>query len=154
VICWLSEALQMATCIITLGRQESSNEDGDWTWRRWVGFQLAIGFTGDPYLSGLSFDEQSLLAKAFLRALRTLKWTPAGTPDGMRPQPMVANTVRQATSLLGSAFRVNFKQSPFHNPDAPTLQPVIRSLMQAYTNEDPFDQAPTSNHPQAPAGHK
>lgn len=50
---------------------------------------------------------------------------------------MVANTVRQATSLLGSAFRGNFKQSPFHNPNAPNLRPVIRSLMQAYTNADP-----------------
>jgi hypothetical protein len=123
--------------IITLGRQESSNEDGDRTWRRWVGFQSSIGFTGDPFLSGLSFNEQSLLAKAFLQALRTLKWTPTGSPDGLRPRPVVANTVRQATSILGAAFRGNFQQSPFHNPNAPNLRPVIRSLMQAYTNADP-----------------
>lgn len=123
--------------IITLGRQESSNEDGDRTWRRWIGFQSTIGLQGDPFLTGLSFDEQSLLAKAFLQALRTLKWTPAGEPNGLRPHPVVANTVRQATSLLGAAFRGNFKQSPFHNPNAPNLRPVIRSLMQAYTNADP-----------------
>ena len=123
--------------IITMGRQESSNEDSDRAWRRWIGFQSAIGFAGDPFLARLSFEEQSLFAKAFLHALRTLRWTKAGQPDGLRPRPMVANTVRTATGVLGSAFRGNFQQSPFHNPNAPHLRPVVRSLLQAYANADP-----------------
>ena len=123
--------------IITMGRQESSNETGDRTWRRWIGFQASLGFSGDPFLARLSFEEQSLFAKAFLHALRTFSWTKAGEPNGLRPRPMVANSVRTATGILGSAFRNHFQQSPFHNPNAPNLRPVVRSLMQAYANADP-----------------
>ncbi|KAI2502402.1 hypothetical protein MHU86_12059 [Fragilaria crotonensis] len=123
--------------IITLGRQESSNEDSDRTWRRWVGFQGAVGFTGDPFLTALSFDEQSLFAKTFLQALRTFKWRTTGEPDGMRTQPVVANTVRQAAGNLGATFRGHFKQSPFHIPHSPNLRPVVRALLAAYTNADP-----------------
>lgn len=123
--------------IIYLGRQESSNEDSDRTWRRWVGFQTSIGYKSDPYLTALSLSEQNLMAKSFLQALRTFKWTPAGIPDGMRPRPMVANTVRQATSNLGATFRGNFKQSPFHIPHSPNLRPVVRALLASFTNSDP-----------------
>lgn len=123
--------------IITLGRQESSNEDSDRTWRRWVGFQSSIGYTGDPFLTSLSFEEQNLLAKSFLQALRTFRWSTTGEPDGMRPRPVVANTVRQATSNLGATFRGHCKQSPFHIPQSPNLRPVVRSLLSAYTNVDP-----------------
>ena len=50
---------------------------------------------------------------------------------------MVAGTVRTTTSLLGAAFRGHFKQSPFHNPNASNLRPVVRSLLQSYANADP-----------------
>ena len=120
-----------------MGRQEASNEDADRAWRRWIGFQSVIGFSGDPFLSHLSFEEQSLLAKSFLQALRTLNWTREGVPTGLRPRPMVVGTVRTTTSLLGAAFRGHFKQSPFHNPNASNLRPVVRTLLQSYANGDP-----------------
>ena len=120
-----------------MGRQESSNEDGDRTWRRWRGFQRSIGFTGDPFLADLSLVEQNLLAKAFLQAVRTCRWGPDGTPLGLRPNQVVANTVRQAASSLGASFRGHFQQSPFHLPGSPNLRPVVRSLLAAFTNADP-----------------
>jgi hypothetical protein len=60
-----------------------------------------------------------------------------GEPYGMRPRPVVANIVRQATSNLGATFRGHCQQSPFHIPQSPNLQPFVHSLLSAYTNADP-----------------
>ena len=50
---------------------------------------------------------------------------------------MVASSLRQATSELASAFRVNFRESPVHVPGSPHLRPSIRALLRALDNRDP-----------------
>jgi hypothetical protein len=50
---------------------------------------------------------------------------------------VVSSTVRDATSNLASAFRVQFQRSPFHVEGSTQLLPTVRALLKAYDNADP-----------------
>jgi hypothetical protein len=123
--------------IIFDARQEGSNESNDGTWRRWVGYCKLVDHGSDPLLFMLSLVEHELISRAFLSLYRTSNWNPDGRPTGTRSRPMVASTLRQATSELASAFRVNFRESPVHVPGSPHLRPSIRALLRALDNRDP-----------------
>ena len=109
-------------------------------WRRWIGFCTRAGDPDDPFLVVLFLDERELFVKAFLRqCYRTTAWTAAGCIAGVRSQPVVAGTIRQAASHLAASFRGNtMRDSPLHIKGGPNLGPfVVKSLFKAYENEDP-----------------
>ena len=123
--------------IIFDGQQESSNESYDRLWRRWKGYCDHVGYRGDVYLDKLSIDERGLFTKAFLSFYQTAEWSKSGEPSGTRAEPLVSNTLRQATSNLATAFRLSVRQSPVHVQGSSHLHPTIRRLLRAGDNTDP-----------------
>jgi hypothetical protein len=57
--------------IVSDGRQESSNESQDRSWRRWLGFCAKAGFASDPFLTALSQQEIDVVAKSFVSCFCT-----------------------------------------------------------------------------------
>ena len=123
--------------IIFDGRQEGSNEVHDRTWRRWEGYCKHVGYNGDPHLTLLSVNEQELLLRAFLDFYRVVEWNTHGRPTGTRKVPVVASTLRKATSNLAAAFRLHIGQSPLHLPGSSNMRPFVRMWLKARDNGDP-----------------
>ena len=118
--------------------RESRHEDADRVWRWWIGsFCRASGSGDDPFLSLLSHHEGKLFTKAFLQCYRTTDWSTSGEIVRDRQSPVVASTVRQATSHVAAAFRSNLRDSPLHIPNGTHLRPFVRSLLRAFENADP-----------------
>jgi hypothetical protein len=60
------------------GRQESTNETHDRSWRRWIGFCAQSGFASNPLLTSLSQQEIAVVAKAFVLCFQNAKWNISG----------------------------------------------------------------------------
>ncbi|KAI2503570.1 hypothetical protein MHU86_10857 [Fragilaria crotonensis] len=133
----LDNASAASRRVIFDSRQESSNESYDRTWRRWRGYCNHVGYPTDTCLTLLSDNERELFLRAFLNFYRTSNWNSDGRPTGTRREPVVASTLRQATSNLASAFRNNIGISPLHLPGTSNIRPIFRSWFQACENGDP-----------------
>jgi hypothetical protein len=94
----------------------------------------------DPVLVELSSDEQELVLRAFLVCLRVSDFTASGSVCGLRKRPMVASTLRDATSALAAAFRDRIQSSPHHLQDGIRLVPAVRALLRAFDNILPPEQ--------------
>jgi hypothetical protein len=94
----------------------------------------------DPLLVDLSCNEQELVLRAFLVCLRVSDFTAAGQVCGVRKKPMVATTLRGATSTLAAAFRDRIESSPLHLKDGIRLVPAVRALLRAFGNISPPEQ--------------
>jgi hypothetical protein len=123
--------------IIFDAKQEPANERRDRVWRRWSHFCTDAGLQNNRYLRDVPQLERDLLLRAFLALYRTGSWSQSGVFLGERRRPMVANSVREAASLLAAAFRSNFQQSPLHVTNSDKLLPSLRSLLRAFDNLDP-----------------
>ena len=109
----------------------------DRTWRCWEGYCEHVGYNGDLCLALLSIDEQELFLRAFLDFYRDTNWDAHGRPAGTRKSPMVAGTLRKATSNLAAAFRKRVGRSPLHLPGSSNMRPFVRIWLQACDNGDP-----------------
>ncbi|KAI2507378.1 hypothetical protein MHU86_7098 [Fragilaria crotonensis] len=146
----LDNASAASRRVIFDSRQESSNESYDRTWRRWRGYCNHVGYPTDTCLTLLSDNERELFLRAFLNFYRTSNWNSDGRPTGTRREPVVASTLRQATSNLASAFRNNIGISPLHLPGTSNIRPIFRSWFQACENGDPPKRKQRAITPQPP----
>jgi hypothetical protein len=133
----LDHASAASRRVIFDGRQESSNESSDRTWRRWVGYCRHVGYGADPLLTLLSDRERDLFLRAFLNFYRTAEWDAGGKPAGDRREPVVASTLRKTASNLAAAFRIHIRDSPLHLKGSPNMRPFVRAWLKACDNVDP-----------------
>jgi hypothetical protein len=98
----LGHASAASRRVIFDGRQESSNESLDRTWRRWGGYCDHVGYGSEPLLALLSDNERDLFLRAFLDFYRQADWDANGKPAGRRREPVVASTLRKTASNLAS----------------------------------------------------
>ena len=100
-------------------------------------FCTTAGTGNNPYLTSLSDQQRSLHVKSFLSCYRVSRWSQSGKLLGLRKNPVVSGTVREAASHLAASFRVHQHDSPLHIPGSSNLQPSIKGLLTAYSNVDP-----------------
>jgi hypothetical protein len=81
--------------------------------------------------------DKHLLIRAFFGLYQTARWSVSGRLEGQHTEPLVANTLRAATSCLAASFRDNFESSPLHIPGSQNLHPSIKALFKAFENVDP-----------------
>jgi hypothetical protein len=96
-----------------------------------------VGIPDNPFLNHLSRRESELFGRSFLALYRSAKWDRSGRITGIRAEPVVLSTVRDAAGHLAATFRHNLEPSPFHLEGSTRVLPSIRCLFQSFNSVDP-----------------
>ena len=121
---------------------EDSNGESyeDRAWHCRLEFCAKAGRSHDPFLNQLSAVGREVIIGSFVTCLvRTdAQWEKrSGEIAGKRRRPMVASTVREATSHLAMAFRNHLQPSPMHIEGSAQLLHAAHSLFKAFEHADP-----------------
>ena len=110
---------------------DSTHQDRDRAWRRWLSWMEGVGLEGDPHLEGFTIPQKVKLVAGFAISIRRGEHSRPGHEGAL-----VAGTVAKTLSCLATTFQNDNKGDPRLSADGKT-DIFLTAIARSFKNEDP-----------------